>query len=614
MFLVCVTVGLVFLASKYRNNVLRSVKHLYENIKIQDKIKEKKTKQAKQEKYITDKSTDQNNDNNDDKEKIHLVLDKIIVADSPEKCDCAVQLIRCNLSKGVLGFGCEWVKEGPVSLLQLSTYTGIVVLFRIGKIGFIPKKLKELLASKYILKVGVSSYEDGQKIAKDYDCVFNGALDLRTLALSLRLPCRKSLAAMSLEYLDLDIDKLIDVRCSDWNADTLSDKQVQYATCDVLTSLSIYRNILKREKAKYSLWEKLINYLCNMLSKDVNVRVHGLPAGVVDTRFNSYESPSAEKTLSVTANDALLKKKSLIMDKNNNAERKSQIPTRIKPLYHNCYLQAPDGDILCTCDRKKAEWYISKDLGEVVEKEPFTVRLNFEPSGRAQGEVGLYYTQAKVNMCVVCGEKEQFIRKNVVPREYRKYFPLVMKAHQSHDVLLLCPKCHEISSNNDLQLRKKLADICNAPLIGPMAHSREKYLNHYRKLHSAIKALRKRLLPQQRREELERYILDYTGQQKITPELLDVLNEQVTNALVQQPIPSHYKQQPHGLKVVQYFQNREGGLVELERLWREHFLDSMQPKHLPSYWSVYHNRERLIIRLEQNRIEPEDAKVAGLTK
>lgn len=125
-----------------------------------------------------------------------------------------------------------------------------------------------------------------------------------------------------------------------------------------------------------------------------------------------------------------------------------------------------------------------------------------------------------------------------------------MKAHQSHDVLLLCPKCHEISSNNDLQLRKKLADICDAPLIGPIAHSREKYLNHYRKLHSAIKALKKRLLPQQRREELERYIMDYTGQQKITPELLNALNEQVTNALVQQPIPTHYKQQPHGLKVI----------------------------------------------------------------
>lgn len=106
-----------------------------------------------------------------------------------------------------------------------------------------------------------------------------------------------------------------------------------------------------------------------------------------------------------------------------NVERKNTIPTRIKPLYHNCYLQAPDGDILCTCDRKKAEWYITKKLGELVNTEPYTVRLNFEPSGRALGEVGQYYTQVKVNQCVVCGCTEKFIRKNVVPREYRKYFP-----------------------------------------------------------------------------------------------------------------------------------------------------------------------------------------------
>lgn len=102
---------------------------------------------------------------------------------------------------------------------------------------------------------------------------------------------------------------------------------------------------------------------------------------------------------------------------------KNSIPTRNKPLYHNCYLQAPDGDILCTCDRKKAEWYVTKGLGEVVEEEPFTVKLKFEPSGRALGEVGQYYTQVKLNQCVVCGTTEKFIRKNVVPREYRKYFP-----------------------------------------------------------------------------------------------------------------------------------------------------------------------------------------------
>lgn len=51
-------------------------------------------------------------------------------------------LFDSNLSDGVLGFDCEWVKEGPVSLLQLATYNGVVALFRLGKIGYVPSKLK----------------------------------------------------------------------------------------------------------------------------------------------------------------------------------------------------------------------------------------------------------------------------------------------------------------------------------------------------------------------------------------------------------------------------------------------------------------------------------------
>jgi len=135
-----------------------------------------------------------------------------------------------------------------------------------------------------------------------------------------------------------------------------------------------------------------------------------------------YKAQRSLSTDNINNNISNIVKQSPIADKSN-SERKNSIPTRIKPLYHNCYLQAPDGDILCTCDRKKAEWYITKKLGELVSTEPFTVKLNFEPSGRALGEVGQYYTQVKVNQCVVCGCTDKFIRKNVVPREYRKYFP-----------------------------------------------------------------------------------------------------------------------------------------------------------------------------------------------
>ncbi|CAK9794682.1 Exonuclease 3'-5' domain-containing protein 2 [Anthophora plagiata] len=586
MFLVCVTVGLVLLASKYRKNVFQSVKHLCQS------IKSKSYKQT------------------DNKKDIKITLDKIILADTPEKCDYAIQRIRCNLSNDILGFDCEWASEGPVSLLQLATFNGVCGLFRIGKIGYIPQKLKELLASKHILKVGVASYEDGQKIIADYGCRVCGTLDLRTLTERVNLPSPKSLAAMSLQYLGLEMDKLIEVRCSNWDADTLTDEQVAYAACDAIASVLIYDQIVQRIKEKYSLWENFVNYIKGVCNKSVNLQFYCLPNDVIDTRFKAQQvqtvlnqKNSKNSNFYKIANDL----------KANNITRKINIPTRNKPLYHNCYLQAPDGEILCTCDRKKAEWYVSKGLGDVIEKEPFTVRLKFEPSGRALGEVGQYYTQIKVNQCVVCGTSDKFIRKNVVPREYRKYFPLVMKAHQSHDILLLCPSCHEISNWHDLQLRRKLADMCAAPLAGPLTHIRNKYVQDWKKLHSAVKALRERTtLPDARRKELEHYILECTNKQQVTPILLDVLNKELKNAMVSIPNHDQFKCQSHGLQVVQFFQKREGGLVELERMWREHFLLTMKPKYLPNLWSVRHNQERLTIRQSQNKIEPEDAKVAGL--
>ena len=58
-----------------------------------------------------------------------------------------------------------------------------------------------------------------------------------------------------------------------------------------------------------------------------------------------------------------------------------------------------------------------------MKDDPLTVRLNFEPSGRPEGEAGEYYLTFKANKCVVCGEEESYLKKYVVPHEYRKYFP-----------------------------------------------------------------------------------------------------------------------------------------------------------------------------------------------
>ena len=59
-----------------------------------------------------------------------------------------------------------------------------------------------------------------------------------------------------------------------------------------------------------------------------------------------------------------------------------------------------------------------------VADDPVTVQLLFEPSGRPADEQN-YYINEKDNVCVVCGSDESYIRKNIIPREYRKYVSIV---------------------------------------------------------------------------------------------------------------------------------------------------------------------------------------------
>lgn len=122
-----------------------------------------------------------------------------------------------------------------------------------------------------------------------------------------------------------------------------------------------------------------------------------------------------------------------------------------------------------------------------------------------------------------------------------------MKAHQSHDVLLLCPSCHEVSNYYDVELRRRLSQMCDAPLPGPSTHTRDDIPRGWRKLHSAVKALRgKAVIPAQRRKDLESYILSFTGQREFSPVLLDVLHERLKT----KPEPKiSNKTEPHGLKV-----------------------------------------------------------------
>ena len=50
---------------------------------------------------------------------------------------------------------------------------------------------------------------------------------------------------------------------------------------------------------------------------------------------------------------------------------------------------------------------------------------------------------------------------------------------------------------------------------------------------------------------------------------------------------------PHGRKVTFHYSQCEGGLVGFEKMWREHFIATMQPQFLPKLWSVTHCHDQL---------------------
>ena len=89
------------------------------------------------------------------------------------------------------------------------------------------------------------TYDDGRKLTKSYGCHVIGTLDLRTLAESLSLPAPLSLSALCEYYLGFAMEKDVEVRCSDWSADTLTDDQITYASYDALIPTIIYQKVIK---------------------------------------------------------------------------------------------------------------------------------------------------------------------------------------------------------------------------------------------------------------------------------------------------------------------------------------------------------------------------------
>jgi len=225
-------------------------------------------------------------------------------------------------------------------------------------------------------------------------------------------------------------------------------------------------------------------------------------------------------------------------------------------------------------------------------RENVAIRLRFEPRGRGH-EGNTFYEIEKRNECVVCGSPDQLLRHYVVPAAYRKHFPETLKNRSSHDILLLCVRCHQQADMHANALRRQLADECGAPLTvqpPPIDHP----TRQARSFCSALLGKNRDRIPEERRAAMMLTLIQYckektwlaseSDEEVAAGWLSDSTLKQMEVLLEEPPADQGLDDtaESHGYKVVM----AQKDLKEFIRRWRREFLEGSDPDFLPEGWDV----------------------------
>lgn len=222
--------------------------------------------------------------------------------------------------------------------------------------------------------------------------------------------------------------------------------------------------------------------------------------------------------------------------------------------YGNYSIYHPNGDVMFYCSKKRYMWYVSRNLA--VEFEDRKAKLVFEPNGPGENP---QFLKPRENICINCGIKENLTMHHIVPRMFRVHIPDEYRIHNSLDVVVLCRECHNTYERKADGLKNKLCPISEENLL-------ERHRQNAIKLSQTL-SLHGDKIPESRKRELVSKLTDMLNQLGMTEEMLR-LDTGKDN------MPARKAK-----KVVE-----EIGVVELIRMWKEHFYSNMELKFLPEWW------------------------------
>ena len=170
----------------------------------------------------------------------------VVVVNDEAQAEAAIQAIRD--ARSIVGFDTEtrpaFVKgvTYKVCLVQLSVgNTGY--LFRLNLMNGIPDCLKNLLEDKDVIKVGLSTHDDFQNLHKwDADLTPRGFIELQLLVKGYGIE-EMSLSKIYALLFKKRISKR--QRLTNWEAPSLTDKQLSYAAFDAVACVEIYTELTR---------------------------------------------------------------------------------------------------------------------------------------------------------------------------------------------------------------------------------------------------------------------------------------------------------------------------------------------------------------------------------
>lgn len=244
------------------------------------------------------------------------------------------------------------------------------------------------------------------------------------------------------------------------------------------------------------------------------------------------------------------------------------VTTQTGRVYDNCKMVGPDDTALCRCSKKRAKWYLARNLATVIDEDPFTIQLNFFPKSVAYAG-DPFYMADKEDICVRCGSQEELTKHHIVPICYRKHLPREEKNHSSHDIVLLCDGCHQEYERHADELKTVIADEHGVHRSRPVLPN-PATLDTYR----AGWALRNYSdqMPDDRVCDLIQTIKDYFE--------VDMVSEESINEACDLDVFVG------GVEYGKYIMNCVEDTQAFIIRWRQHFLAIMDPQHMPEFWDV----------------------------